>query len=351
MKGIDEIHAAMLAEIPDTYKKAPGYPAWDFTRAFAVAVQSLAADVEAVASRQDVANLTGADLDRYIEQHRGLERKYGAFASAVLTVVTGDGNIYAGDLFSTANGIQFVATDDQAVSVGDTFEVLAVQAGATGNVPENTIVYMPITLDGVSAVTNEAAAHGGADAETDIEYLDRFLYDLQNPANGANQASYISWATDIPGVGRAKVFPQAYGQNTLELCITSSAMGAPAQSVVELVQDAIDPNENGDGAGLAPLGARCVVTGCTEKAINVSMTLTVEGGYQKSAVLAVIEENLGEYLRSVAFVSSYVSYAQLSNVIHDTPGVYDFETLKINNGTTNVSLGDREVPVLGTVVG
>ena len=351
MRGIDEIHAAMLAEIPDTYKKQPGYPAWDFTRAFAVAVQSLGVDVEAVAARQDVANLTGADLDRYIEQHRGIERKYGDFATAVLTVVTGNGNIYAGDLFSTANGIQFVATDDQSVVVGDTFEVLAVEAGATGNVPENTIVYMPITLDGVTAVTNAEAAHGGADAETDLEYLDRFLYDLQNPANGANQASYISWATDLPGVGRAKVFPQAQGLNTLELCITSSAMGAPAQSVVDAVQEAIDPNENGDGAGLAPLGARCTVTGCTEKTINISMTLTVEGGYTKSAVLDTVRENLTTYLRGVAFTSEYVSYAQLSNVIHDTTGVYDFEGLLINSGTVNVALGDREVPTLGTVSG
>ena len=53
-----------------------GFPAYDFTRAFALAVLSLDGDVEVAERRLNVENLTGQELDLFIFQHRGLSRRY-----------------------------------------------------------------------------------------------------------------------------------------------------------------------------------------------------------------------------------------------------------------------------------
>ena len=56
------------------------------------------------------------------------------------------------------------------------------------------------------------------------------------------------------------------------------------------------------------------------------------------------------YLATIAFTGKNVSYAQISNAIIDSEGVIDIEELKVNNGTANISIAERHVAVLGTVV-
>ena len=44
MADVETIHQEMLAELSDSYQKTPGFPAFDFLRAFALAAASLAGD-------------------------------------------------------------------------------------------------------------------------------------------------------------------------------------------------------------------------------------------------------------------------------------------------------------------
>ena len=53
----------MLNAISDRYQKTTGFPAYDFTRAFALAVLSLDGDIELAEANLDVDNLTGVALD------------------------------------------------------------------------------------------------------------------------------------------------------------------------------------------------------------------------------------------------------------------------------------------------
>lgn len=124
----------------------------------------------------------------------------------------------------------------------------------------NTITYMPVTIAGIGAVTNDEAATGGYDAESDEEFRARYYNDLQNPNNGSNQQAYIAWAMSVPGVGRVRIFPQALGANTVEVCLVDPNMEPAGSEVIQAVQALIDPNKNGDGSGEAPIGAVCTVT-------------------------------------------------------------------------------------------
>lgn len=233
---LNQVHQDMLSAISDKYQKTAGFPAYDFTAAFALAVLSLDADISAAEAHTDVDNLTGVDLDEYIKQHRGMFRKYGTYAEATLRVTAGGGTIHAGDLFSTESGVEFYAISDGTYAVGGTFTVRAYEAGSSGNVGAGTIAYMPVTIAGIGGVINDAPATGGYDPETDDAFRDRFYDDLQNPNNGSNQQAYAAMALSVPGVGRAKVIPQASGANTVEVCIVDANMEPAGASLIQQVQ-------------------------------------------------------------------------------------------------------------------
>lgn len=346
---LEAVHREMLARISEAYQKTAGFAAYDFTRAFAQAVVSLDGDVTAAEDHANLFNLTGLDLDTFILQHRGLERKYAGYATAVLTVVSGFGQVEAGDVFATASGVEFFAVSDGDYTEGDTFPVRAAEGGAAGNVGPGTITHIPTTISGIGAVTNAEAARGGSDAESDDDYRDRFLEELRNPANGANAAAYLAWARSVDGVGRARVFPRARGVNTVEVCVTDTDMTPPEAALVAAVQAVIDPNENGDGAGAAPMGAVCTVTACTGLSVSVAAALTLAEGYTLEGVTAAAEAALTAFLRQVAFAADQVSYAQTGGVLLDVEGVADYAGLTVNGGTASVALGARQVPVLGTL--
>lgn len=347
---LDTVHSEMLAQVPDAYQKTQGFPAYDFLRAFALAVLSLDSDITKAEEHLDPDNLTGQDLDTYISQHRGLDRKYATFATATLKITAGGGSIQAGDLFATASGVEFQAVVPGTYSVNDTFDVRASLGGASGNVGANTITVMPVTIAGISSVTNLSPASGGYDAESDDDYRDRFYADLRNPSNGANQAAYIEWATSVLGVGRAKVFPQQYGANTLELCIIAPDTTPASQTVIDAVQDAIDPNENGDGSGLAPIGAACTVTTATTLTVNFAATITLSGTKTLQEVTETARAAFVAYFKSLAFQSLTISYSKVSALLSDIEGVNDHTGLTLNGSSSNITIGARQTPAVGTVV-
>lgn len=353
---IESIHGDMLMGLSDEYQKSPGYPAYDFTRAFAFACASLGDDIDMAESHLDIYNLTGEELETFVYQHRGLSRKEGNKATATIEIVYGSGTVTEGDLFATKSGVVFASTETKTVEDGDTFEVEAVEAGTNGNVAANTITQVPSTIPGINSFTNTEPASGGTPDESDSDLLARFLDNLQYPDNGSNAQAYINWATSVDGVGRAKCFPLEGGPGTVTVCITGTDMGAPTQDIIDAVQDYIDPGASGTGEGRAPVGAACTVTGATAVSINISATLVIASGYVAADVKAAVEAAFGVYLKDIAFkridintYQTYVSYAKIGECIMDTDGVLDYSSLTVNSGTASVQLEDDEVPVLGTV--
>lgn len=105
-----------------------------------------------------------------------------------------------------------------------------------------------------------------------------------------------------------------------------------------------------DGDGKAPIGARVSVEPATAVLVNVSATLTIADGYNAASVQAAVTQSIDAYLKSLAFTSDNdVRYARIANAILDTPGVQDYQNLLVNGGTANVTIGEQEVAVLGTV--
>ena len=345
---LDVIKTRMLGNISDSVDKTEGYLTYDNVVAVGTEVAKISTELDEVVNKFDISNLTGDELATRIQQRTGQTRKIATFATGVLTVV-GNGNITIEDLFETANKVQFYSLENKTITTSGTINVQAIVAGSSGNIPANQIVVMPVTINGITSVTNLAATENGFDAESDLSLLKRYYEKLQSPSTSANSAQFKIWAKEVTGVGEAKVFPLWNGNNTVKIVIIDSNKQIANADLITNVQNYIDPGVTGLGEGVSPIGCFCTVESATSKFINVSFTAVKNTNYTDIQRQTNVENNLTNYLKSLAFVSSSVSYAQIGALILNSEGIIDYSNLQVNNLNSNIAISDTEVPMKGTV--
>ncbi|MFD2671806.1 baseplate J/gp47 family protein [Marinicrinis sediminis] len=346
---MDEILKKLLDAINDAYDKTEGYIVYDLLKACALVMADYDIKLEKIQRLFDVDNMTGSTLETYVYQRKGIERNEATYAVGTLTV-TGSGTVNEGDLFETASGVQFKAIETKTIDGTGSISIQAVVAGSIGNVPANHITQIPVTLSGITSVANPQPTYDGFEAESDDSLRDRYYIAVRTPATSANVYHYLQWTKETAGVGDAKIFSLEQGDNTVEIVIINADKQPASQTLVDTVQEYIDPNSEGLGNGQAAIGAFCYVLAATGVPINVSVNIVKDSNYTDEQVQTNIEYNIIEYLKNIAFKQSYVSYAAISNAIFDAEGVQDFSTLSVNGGTSNILIGDKEVATLGDVV-
>jgi len=347
-KTIVTLQNEMLSNISEDYEKSPGNLPYDLLRSFAIELSNLYIDLAAIADKIDVDKLLGEELDKYVFQRKGLNRKQPTYAVGVLTVV-GNGTINIGDIFESVSGVQFTATQTIAVAGTANVSIQAVIPGGSGNLGANVITQMPITITGITSVNNAEGTYNGYEGETDASLRERYYSELQKPPSSGNIYHYLCWANEVPGVGDAKVIPLWNGNNTVKVVIIDSNKVPASAGLVNSVQVYIDPGISGNGSGAAPMGAYCTVVSATAKNINISVNITRLAGYSVAEVTASITTSITAYLASIAFKQDSVSYAQISSSILNSKGVQDLSSLLVNGGTSNVAVATGEVAVLGSV--
>ena len=360
----EEITNNILDNLPETYQKTVGFPIRDFIRAIAIFLSEILENVKVVLSWQNVDNMTGETLRRWVFQRRGIEWKPATKATTVLTT-TGTGfNISAGTIIGESDtGLYFACVNDVVSEMG--VEEIAVEcttAGTIGNIPVGSITKIPITIDGLSTVYNNVEASGGYDDETDEALRQRYYEDLQLPIVSANKNHYRQWAKEITGVRDAKVKALWDGDNTVKVIILDEVNLIASNELVEQVQNYIDPYELqegvkvgwGEGNGQAPCGAYCTVESARAKQLTVSANIVLQTGYDLATVQNNVENSIKEYLKSIAFdEQGVVSYTQISAHILQAEGVKDHNGMLLNGGLENVHVDDTdtycEVAILDTL--
>lgn len=349
--SVDTIHDAMLSGIPDSYQKTVGYPTWDLLRAIAIGAEALAEDIRQEAAKLNIDNLKGDALTRFVYQYRGIPRRRATHASGVVTV-TGYGTVTEGDLFETKGAVQFSAAKTVKIRDSGTVPIRAILPGQVGNVPEQTVTEIPVTIPGIVTVTNSSATTGGYEQETDDALRERYYLNVREPPTSGNIAHYKAWALSVPGVGGVKVFPLSRGNWTVDVVIISDKHTEVQDDLVKKVQAYIDPDSTGLGDGVAPIGARCYVESAKPLRVNVSVHVVLAAPENIELVKEAVTKSLTDFFAALPFDNknpSYISHARIGAALLDVPDILDYRDLLLNDTAVNLTPEEREVAVLGEV--
>ena len=343
-----EILNDMLNEVPNTYDKRPGGFIYDSLAPVAEKLEEKHNELEETKAKLSIDNLKGPELEVRVRERTGINRRKATFAVGKV-IVTGNGMVYVGDLVETEDGIQFEATETKAIVNTGEVTIKSLLAGSIGIVAAGSITLFPVTLSGINSITNTEPTYDGFEAESDADLLKRYYERIQTPATSANKHHYKSWAKEVNGVGEARVFPLWNGDNTVKIVIIDSERQPASTELVEQVQNYIDPGITGLGDGTAPIGAFCTVASATGKPIEISFSVSKEEWYTEQEIIQIVSGNIANYLKEIAFVEVFVSYARIGSIILSSEGVIDYTYLTVDGSTVNVQVNNDEVAILGGV--
>lgn len=315
----------------------------------------------------------GEYLDRKAAE-RGLTRN-----PAVAAVRKGTFNVMvpAGARFKTINGVDSVIfsvgelisqTEDRYV-----YTMLCSTPGIIGNHYAGNL--LPITaVAGLNSAVLGELIIAGAKEENDDSLRARFYDTFNTAAFGGNIQSYRKAILEISGVGAVQVYPVWKGGGTVLCSILDDVFKPALPTLVEQVQKAICPPEEGEsepsanGYGLAPIGAKVTITTATPLQLHITCTIELASGVQDeaSSYQSEIEEKIEEYLKTVnkswgAPVRGYkVDYSitvYISRIIFAILSVEQIANVTdvlINGSGEDLHLIEtanlQQIPVLGTVV-
>ena len=338
---ISDIHSDLLNEMPDTYSKVKGTWLWEMFKAFTLKIYELLKLLTDTAEKLNIEDLKGDELDAYVSQWTDLKRKKARRAEGLIEVL-GNGVLYKGTLVSS-DSMRYEITKDITVNGKVSVPVVAVELGSVGNAAANTITTMVTSNANIKSITNPSPIEGGTDEETDDALRDRYYLRLSMPATSGNRAHYILWATECIGVGGAKAVRDTTVKNKVNVYICGDNGESADVDTVNLVQNHIDPNMNGDGSGVAPIGAICEVFRAGVKQININGKVEPDNSIPKEIILENIKTAVMAYIRTINFRKTEISYARLLNIALGCDGVGDITDFKLNNGYSNIVCGETEI--------
>lgn len=338
------IHDRMITNISDDYDKSKGNFVYDITKPVAVEFAKQQEKIAAVQEKLDVEKLTGDELTRTVYQRTGVSRKPATQATTTVIVSGTAGTLVkVGELVGTETILYTVI--EEAILNESGFAHVRVQCnefGQIGNVPANTIVNFPASINGLVNVYNPDPVVDGYEEETDNDLRQRYYDKLQRPGKAGNKYHYREWALEVTGVGDAKIFPRYNGPLSMKVVVIDANKLPANVELIEAVRDHIEEEMPFGVDDLLIISAEALL-------IDLSVALSLMPGYTEEVVKANIKKNITKHLKEIAFRTSFVSYAKIGALIIESDGVLDYQDLLINGSTANVVIPDDGVPVMGGV--
>ena len=388
-QGADEIHSRMLNNLPDGIDKSEANIPWDFTRPAALEkAEFVEFDLNETVKLIFPQWSYGYWMDLHGEMVNTIRRASNR-ASGTLEVTGTAGTVIpkgyqfatpasltASILFETLEETKLEGEPGSKGQVTCEITVQAVEGGLIGNVPEDTIKLMVKPISGIAYVTNPDPMTGGAEAESDADYLVRILdaMRLGSSMTGCN-ADYVRWGKEVPGVGQILVDPE-WPDPTLpekwhftdalgnEHCsgavrvIVIDSNGLPAnQQILDAVYLHIAGTGERDIKRLMPIGAKLTVVAPTALDVDISANVLLEDGEDTETIIARFKRNLSYYWLEVGKEATenyaahvgYIRWVQVGAVLAKTAGVIDYTELIVNGGTVNIPMTHIQYPVTGEV--
>lgn len=355
MKSFEDFMSQLLSNIPDNLKNQVD------TREGSIIYTSLAPVAAQLVEEQFYADnvqdatmpdtALGDDLTRSCARE-GVNRYPATNAVRKGTFADADGNpmdIPLGSKFG-ADGITYTAIGKTS---SEAYELQCQQAGVVGNGYFGAL--MPIdNITGLGTAMLSEVLTAGEDQESDEELRARFKKEINEQPFGGNISDYEQRILKISGVGGVKVFPTPNDEGGKVQCVIVAPENKPASaSLIQTVQDLIDPEPRGKGYGWAPIGHCVTISTVSEVTINVSALLALKAGVEISVIQASVKAAIQEYLASLAFQDSTVRTARVEAAILSVSGIADVSNTLLNGSAGNIALSSAfdnyQIPVAGSV--
>lgn len=289
---------------------------------------------------------TGDVLDEWAAQ----KQVYRKAATSSYYVPVFDGVAPAdlvGDRFM-AGGYYFVVVQD-----GEDFYLQSEITGTQTNYLLKGERLIPVrNTMGLKAATLGEMYAAGTDQESDEDLRQRWKEALSEPAENWNKQQYKTSCESYDGVGRAIITPLAYGPCTVKALIISSEGTAPPDSLIEQIQEEMDPGSEGVGMGKVLLGCKFYAVAAGQEAINISFDVVIASGYSLESIKENVRQELIHYMKGIALdtpdeENMVAQYMKVIGILANTVGIKDLANLTLNGLAENVSIETDNVPVLG----
>lgn len=326
----EEILQGMLARVPSNVDKREGSVIYDALAPCAYFLAQQNFQLENFVDLVFADTAVGEYLDRAASVFNIIRKQ----ATAAVRKMTASAAVAAGTRWGI-EGLVYVVTGSLG---GFGYEATCETAGTIGNRYSGTL--RPVSnVSGVTAELQEIIV-AGTDEETDESLRERLYVKVRLPATSGNAYHYQQWALSVPGVGAAKVFPLDHGPGTVTVLVANEA-GEIDAALPGKVAEYIET--------VRPIGATVTVSSPQPCNVQISAHVILDGSRTMAEINAEFEKVMKAFLKETVFNTYRISYAKAGSLLLDVPGVEDFDNLLLNSATGNITVGDRQIPVLGEV--
>ena len=355
----------VLDAAPDGIDTREGSIFYDAVSGILIQIAKMYTDLDLVFELVFISTASGEYLDLRASEY-GLERIAASSAKYYL-VYEGTTPDTGERFFHNDTGLYFNLEENDD---GDLI-LVAEEAGTDANdILEGDLAVPVNTIDGLTSSTFGEVYEYGTDEESDDDLRTRIQEKIAGPAENGNKQHYKTWCESITGVGLARIYPLWNGPNTVKAVLISTDGKACTDSVVEAVQEYIDPATqgltaevdgvtytvgDGLGEGVANLGAHFTAVSATEVGITVEMTAVLKSSASEDDAAEEIEELLEDYFKELVLSSDdytdcIARLTAIGAIISGASTITDYTDLTINGDTENVDPGEDGVPVVAEVI-
>lgn len=349
----DYLMETMLGNVPNTLDKREGSVIWDALAPAALELETAYLFLDWLLN-QSFGDTADRDFLILRAHERGLLPKEATSAVLKGEFTPTSLTIPAGTRFNL--GALNYQVGEAIEGEPGSYQVICETPGEDGHKKLGSLI--PIDyVEGLETATATEVLIPGEDEEGTEEFRNRYLNDFNPVRFGGNIAQYLDWINAIDGVGGARVKRRTAGQRKIIATIVNSEYSKATSALVTTVQNSLDPNQNGDGTGIAPIGHEVTVQAADNATINIYFEITFDTGKSYSNMMTAITEIVEAYLLELrtdwgnysADTPTIVRISQLETRILALSGVLDINNTKLNGTAANYSCTDNTIPVLGVI--
>jgi uncharacterized phage protein gp47/JayE len=347
-KTYEYILDRMLDRVDDSFDKREGSVIYDALAPAASELAMMYMELDIILSLTFADSATGEYLDRRCAE-RGVIRESAtnAVMKGIFTPSTVEIPLNAR---FTCDGIGYYVSKKIADGA---YQLTCEETGAARNASLETLIPADY-IDGLETAELTELLIPGEDTESDESLRSRYFDTFASKAYGGNETDYKEKTNSINGVGAVKVTPVWDGGGTVKLTILDSDYNKASDTLIDTVQNTIDPTKDGCGVGIAPIGHVVTVDTVYELSIKISTSMTFDVGYSFDSLKTTIENTIKTYLLDLRKywangTNTIVRTSQIESKLMAIDGIIDIANTKLNGSTGNITCDEYQVPVFGGV--